>query len=229
MDKFRKIVWILAELTIVIVIAGVNRKAAPEFMKTDILGLLNVAECLGMFILAPWATLCAWRIFKIYNGPSDSLAAALFIIGAFMLGAGFGMHEPFNAMNARLKLPPELKSLVAYFDDDLGHWIFFIGFGILSMSMAAAETANTSAEPLPRPYFATGVALGIIVAVVIWVNMRNEKTVLDIAVLFAVVAAAEALRLARGAASLRRLPSMIAIHVGYGGGAVATVLYWALS
>ncbi len=228
MDKYKKIVWILAEFTLVIFIAGICRKAPPEFMKANLLGVMSVAISFNMLILAPWGTLCAWRIFKLYEGPSDGLASTLFIVGVFMLGAGFGMHEPFNAMHATLRLPPELRGLVAYYDDDLGHWLFFIGFGILSLAMAAAEMARPSDAPVPLPAYVTIVVLGIIVAVVIWFQMRNEKTVLDIAVLFATVAGAEALRLAHGAVTPRRLPSITSIHVGYGGGAVATVLCWVL-
>ena len=228
MERITKICWILAEMTLVIVLAGLNRKVLPLYTKAGILGLLNTSDCVVMLILAPWAISCGWRIFKIYNGPDDKLGSHLFILGIFSLGLGFGMHEPFNAMQ-RLKLDPALHSLVTYFDDDLGHWLFFIGFAFTSLSVVLAETANPYEKPLSKGPFSFGIFLGVIVAIVIWFQMRNEDTYVDIIVLVLTVMAAEMARQCRGGVTLRRLPVLLALHVGYGGGVLATILYWSFS
>ena len=228
MSRNKKITLILAELTLVIVLAGLNRKATPLFMKAHLLGMLNVSECFGMLVLAPWATMCAWRIFKLYEGPSGRLGSAAFVIGVFFLGLGFGMHEPFNAMDSHLRMPNDIHAITIYFDDDLGHWLFFIGFAMVSLSVALAEIATPDTNSMSNAVFVVGVSLGVIVAVVIWFNMRNEKTVIDIAVLFATVAVAETARRLWGKVPMRRLPSMLAVHVGYGGGALATIIYWGI-
>ena len=97
------------------------------------------------------------------------------------------------------------------------------------MSVVLAETANPYESPLPKGPFSFGVFLGVIVAIVIWFQMRNEETFVDIIVLVLTVMAAEMARQFRGGVTLRRLPVSLALQVGYGGGVLATILYWSFS
>ncbi len=150
--------------------------------------------------------------------------------GVYLLGLGFGMHDPFNAihMQGGRGLSPELLRSVAYFDDVLGHGFFLAGFMLVSLAVAAAEAATPWRSPVPWPWMSLLGVLGGLAGAVVWHNMVNERTAGDLAALLVTAGVAAAIQAGCRVGSLRRVPVLAMLYLAYGGGAAATIVTWCL-
>jgi hypothetical protein len=121
-----------------------------------------------------------------------------------------------------------MKSSI-FFDDLLGHWIFFAGFMLISIAGTYAEIKKPYEEKLPMRFILPAFAVGLATAVVIFMNMAWEKTATDIATLALTVAIVSVIHFINSSISLMRLPATLALYTAYGGGTAATVLYWLIN
>lgn len=213
----------------VIVLSGVNRLWKTAALKQPLWDILRVCDVNVMFIFAPLSLLVTWLIFREYKGDSFTGATLLFLAGVYLGGAGFGMHEPANiAVSVYSKILPEaVKASMIFFDDKLGHWIFFASFSSITISVIWSENRNPLSNVLKFKYLLNFLVMGLICAAVVYFNMVREKTTLDIAVLIFTAFLAVFIQFiySRRIASL---PLTLAVYTAYFLGSAATLLHWAL-
>ncbi len=227
-NKNISVFFLLLILAILSVAGGINRKMPFGILRYDFIDIMKVTDLFGMLFLAPSTLICLFCIFHIYDGMKSKLLSILFILGAFFLGAGFGMHDPFNIFQRRYsgQLPLDIIRSMEFLDDGLGHWLFFAGFALVSLSVCFAELRNQAEENMPA-FFVICISLaGLAVAVAICLNMIHEETLQDILVLFSVTAAVFSYHLKKRLLPLKRLPAVMMVYSSYGGGALLTVSYW---
>jgi hypothetical protein len=228
LQKIKKAVTFLCCLGGVAVLAGINRLAHGHFFRDPQWNILRMCDILVAFVFAPLGVIFLWLLFRVYEGHKSIAGAIVFIVGAYFLGVGFGMHEPFNIFISTYRnhmTEPMMKSAV-FFDDQLGHWVFFAGFMLISIAGTYAEILKPYEEKLPLKFILPALAVGVATAVVIFFNMAWEKTSVDIAILALTVAIVSVIHFIHSSKSLMKLPATLALYVAYGGGTVATVLYW---
>lgn len=228
LQKIKKAVTLLCCLGGVAVLAGINRLSHAPFFRAHLWDILRMCDILVAFVLAPIGAIFLWLLFRVYDGHKSIAGTIIFIIGVYFLGAGFGMHEPFNIFISTYKTQMTgamLKSSV-FFDDQLGHWVFFAGFMLISIAGAYAEILKPYEEKLPLKFILPAFGVGLATAIVIFLNMAWEKTAADIATLALTVAVVSVIHFIYSSKSLMRLPATLALYTAYGGGTAITVLYW---
>ena len=226
--RLRRILLCLAGISAVCLLVGLNRKFPPAFLRTPLFDVMQVTDVLFMLLFTPVSLFLGWLMLKAYGGTGRMLNVLLFLAGVYLLGLGFGMHDPFNALHMYRggDLSPAMLRSVAYFDDVLGHRLFFAGFMLASLSVVAAEAVRPFRVPIPWPWMSLPVAMGVVSGVVVWHNMVNEKTGGDLVALLATVAATAAVQAACRTGSPRHAPVSAVLYLAYGGGALATLLAW---
>ncbi|OGV51331.1 MAG: hypothetical protein A2017_20150 [Lentisphaerae bacterium GWF2_44_16] len=216
-------------LCFVIVLAGVNRLWKTVPLKQPVWDILRLCDVNVMFIFAPLSLLMVWLIFREYKGDSFTGGTLLFLAGVYLGGAGFGMHEPANiAVSVYSKaLPGAVKASLFFFDDKLGHWIFFASFSAITIAVIWAENRNPLNNALKFKYLLSFLVMGLICAAVIYFNMVREKTTLDIAVLIFIAFLSIFIQFIYGR-RIAALPLTLAVYTAYLLGSAATLLHWAL-
>jgi len=229
-ERLRRTLRVLGLLCAVTVLAGINRKLNIPLLRAPLTDALRLCDYLVMICFAPLVLVLLWNLIKINGGTSYAPVVILFLGGVYLIGMGFGMHEPMNALQATPGYcPPEpFRQSIIFFDDKLGHWVFFIGFALVSITVALAELRNPYLEPVSLPAAAGAGMIGFVSAIVIYFNMVREQTGVDIAVILATLAAIAAVHLCHSRTSLRRLPVVLTCYIAYGLGSAATFLHWLL-
>ena len=135
---------LLAAQSIVIVLLSINRLsslttgylASNEFLRwVDFNNMLPLPIA---SLTAFWFT----RHWLEYDGPQRNrtphvLMTLLFVLGAYVTGAGYGNHEVTNYLHARVCLANTdvLCQIIVFNDDEFSHWVFFAGFVMTSLAM----------------------------------------------------------------------------------------------
>ncbi len=229
-DPRRTVSAMISLLCLLCIAAGINRKFPFGILKATAIDLMKVTDLLPMLFFVPLSLICLVLIINAYQGFQRPWILITFVIGTFALGCGFGMHDPFNAILMRVpeNVPQSLRASMIFFDDKFGHWLFFAGFILVSLSVSCSELANPAERDF-HPFFLLFLySISALVALAIWKNMIHEETSTDIAVLFATCAILIALQAISGNFRLRRMPVLSATYLAYGGGAILSVLTWIL-
>lgn len=227
--RLNRTLALISALAALMLAAWVNRKLETGFLEIRRLDALRLRDLLTLFVLAPLGILLMWELFKVSAPKAGRKLAWLFITAVFLLGMGFGMHEPTNAIRvAGLPAPEALRDSLRFFDDDLGHWIFFAGFALCVLTFAAAETESPFERPLPAWAVSMSILSGLAVAASIYGNMAWEDTAPDLAVMLACLAAVFVCHARHGFVSLKRLPMTLSMYVSLGLGNAATLVHWSI-
>ncbi|MFA6567722.1 MAG: hypothetical protein WCS96_05875 [Victivallales bacterium] len=225
-NRIRKTILLIGLIALVIVLSTLSRKLGLGFLRMKALDALRVCDLLTLFVFAPSVIMLGWTLFKTTCVRRSVMLEGAVIIGIFLLGMGFGMHEPANVLNGGAGIPKALKESLDFFDNCLGHWIFFAGFMVVTISLSAAETRDPHGCPVPKWILAVAIVSGLAMAASIYGNMVNEKTGVDIAVLVASFLAMLAFHMMNGKASLSRIPITLMLYIAFGLGALSTLLKW---
>lgn len=217
----------LAGIVGVLCLAAVNRKLAWGVLSASALGMLQWRDVLVMFLFTPVVLLQCLDLFRLLGGFRSPVLTALFVLGGYFLGAGFGMHEPFNRICQTLagRMPPELLGPVLYFDDGLGHWVFFAGFGCVVLAGVGAELM--ARVPASRAASGCAAVSGVLLAMIVFLNMWREPTTLDLVVMASVCAGTVVFH-AKLAPWTYPPPLTATVYLGFGGGTLATLAAWCL-
>ena len=213
----------------VIVLSTLSRKLGLGFLKMKALDALRVCDLLTLFVFTPFIVILGWTLFKTTQIRRSVMLESAVILGIFLFGMGFGMHEPANVLRAgSAHAERALRESLLFFDDYLGHWIFFAGFMLLTVSLSVAETRDPQDRPIPKWGLAITIMLGLAVAVSIYGNMIHEKTGVDIAVLAVCLIAMFIFHMINGKAPLLRIPITLQLYIAFGPGVLATLLTWGI-
>ena len=152
-----------------------------------------------------------------------NMLTLLFILGVYLLGAGYGNHEVTNYLHARFCPGPATDTLcriIIYNDDTFSHWVFFAGFILPNVALMLTQVLY----PYPGPLTPRDQGLlafnGLFVAASIFANLAFEQIGLDLYVV--ALLAALALALMR---RYSKQPLLFFYAVAYSLGLVATFIY----
>lgn len=227
--RTRRITSLAIALGVLLIVSLLNRKMNLPILRMQCVDILRGRDIMTMFVLAPIGILLLWEIFEACAGASRRVLSLLMITGFFFLGLAFGIHEPANALGVAgaRKLYPAFAESVTFFDDYLGHWIFFAGMAICVTAICAAEAENPFEKPLSKLNLTLVAIGGIAGAISLYGNSVNDAgTWRDMAVVALCFAIAIWLHWNAGFVSLRRLPFLFGAYILLGGGAIAVYSVW---
>ena len=190
----RRIHSLLAVQSIVATLVSINR------LGTWTLGYVLPNEFLrwvdfNNMLVLPLVGLVAFYLLKKtieYDSPAreghSHLALNLgFIVGVYLLAAGYGDHEVTNYLHARFCLSDstsDLCRIVIFNDDEFSHWIFFTGFVMVNAALLFLQNLFPHKEQLAGKDVALLVANSIFLAAGILANLGFEEIGLDLYVIF---------------------------------------------
>ena len=164
-------------------------------------------------------------------GPSRSdrgqlWANVAFVVGVYLLGAGYGDHEVTNYLHSRFCGRGDASPLcriVAFNDDEFSHWVFFAGFVLVNAALMLLQALFPRREATSGRGTALIALNAVLIGAGIFANLAFERIGLDlwIVALLALVAFVLLRRLGRQ-------PLLVYYATAYGIGLVATGLYKAL-
>jgi len=134
----KRIHLLLAVQSVVAVLVSINRLGTWTLGYTLPNEFLRWVDFNNMLVL-PLISLVAFYLLKKtieYDSPAREGRAHIawnlvFIIGLYLLGAGYGDHEVTNYLHHRFCLDEttsDLCRIIIFNDDEFSHWVFFTGF-----------------------------------------------------------------------------------------------------
>lgn len=226
----RRIHLLLAVQSLVVVAVSINRRgtwtlghvAANEFLRwVDLHNMLTL----------PLVSIVAFYLLKKEveaAGPRHSSRGQLwanvaFVVGVYLLGAGYGDHEVTNYLHSRFcghgDTSPFCR-IVTFNDDELSHWVFFAGFVLVNASLMALQALFPRRAAAGKSDLVLLVANGVMIGAGVFANLAFERIGLDLYVVALLALVAFVL--------LRRLgkqPLLVYYATAYGLGLVGTALY----
>ncbi len=182
--------WLLTVQSVVIILLSFNRLssltiayvAANEFLRwMDFHNMLTI----------PLISLIAFVLLKFhleYDNPQRNFRARqlltlIFIVGVYILGAGYGDHEITNYLHVRFCMADTTNSLcriVIFNDDEFAHWIWFAGFVIINAALMGVQALFPTRSPVTvRDGWLIGVN-ALFIALGIIANLAFEEIGLDL-------------------------------------------------
>ncbi len=235
-DVLRRLAILFAVFAAVCLMAGASRMHPGTWELRPFGDVLRIREALSMFVFAPAIGVLFWLICRtLGRGRTRAAVDALMILAVYFIACGMGLHDPTNRMEYVYghtgALSPEVRRSLAYFDDQLGHWVFWAGFVLGTWVLGVQQALAPLRERMSWPWRAL---FGCVAAALLWVMLANlwdeyPKTRADLCVIAAaaLVPLAAHLALCRRA-GLLRLPVLLVIYVAYFGGVAGTLLCWVL-
>lgn len=227
-NRLRKTILLMGLFAAVIVLSTLSRKLELGVLRMKALDALRVCDLLTLFVFAPSIIMIGWTLFKTTCVRRNVMLEGAVILGIFLLGMGFGMHEPANVLNGGAHTPKALRESLNFFDNLLGHWIFFAGFTLVTVSLSIAETRDPQETPVPVWARFYAVISGLAVAIAIYGNMVNEKTSVDLAVLAVCILLMFIFHMLNGKAPFSRIPITLLLYIAFGFGILSTLLKWGI-
>jgi hypothetical protein len=150
----------------------------------------------------------------------------LFVLGVYLLGAGYGNHEITNYLHARfcetptgVDRPADLCRIVVFNDDEFSHWVFFAGFTLTNVAMMLIQGDHPYGGTRSRLDHPLVVANAMVLSAGVFANLAFEEIGLDLYVVAAVAIAALAVMQRRG-----REPLILYFVVAYWLALIATLI-----
>ena len=151
------------------------------------------------------------------------LANLLFVIGVYLLGAGYGAHEVTNYLHGRFCLRGDefpMCGILVFNDDAFSHWVFFAGFVLMNGALMILQAVLPYRGRLSARDAGLLVFNGLFIALGVFANLAFETIGLDLYVVALLALLAVALL-----ASMRAQPLLIYFAVAFGLGLIATFVY----
>ena len=215
-------------LALVALAAGASRMWPPAFLLRHCGDVLRWREALSMLVFAPALVLLLWQLYRVAADGETGAWALTFIAGAYFLGAGMGMHDTCNLLgDVYVSGPAPIRASLSFFDDRLGHWVFFAGFVLTSVAAGVQQVRHPLAGAMTRGQAGLYFLVCVPLLFVMLTNLMFEKTGVDLGVIAAAILAIAVCHLRRGG-SLFRLPILCILYPAYGGAVAGTLFYWAV-
>jgi len=156
------------------------------------------------------------------------LLIVLFISGVYLFGAGSGDHEVTNYLNARFceegSTESTLCNIVGFNDDEFSHYVYYLGFILLNVSLIFMEYSMPRRQQASRKDLFFILLNSLLIGLGIFANLAFEEIGLDLIFFGSVLLLALAL-LWFGKRSIYELPIIFYFAASYGLGVIGTVLY----
>jgi hypothetical protein len=221
---------LLAVQSIVVILVSINRLSslAEGYVLPN--QFLRWVDLNNMLVL-PLISLVAFYLLKKhmeYDSPAREgswhrVLGVVFIVGAYLLGAGYGDHEVANYMHARFCPTGDTSDLcriVVFNDDEFSHWVFFAGFVMVNAAMLLLQAIFPHKAQLTRGDVALLALNGLFIGLGIFANLAFEEIGLDLYIVALLAVLAVGLLRRRGAQ-----PLPIYYGIAYCFGLAATGVY----
>ncbi|MBP5227989.1 MAG: hypothetical protein J6336_11465 [Kiritimatiellae bacterium] len=225
------IVWLVA-LAGVALVAGYSRMHPTGWQMGTFGDILRYREAMSMFLFAPAISLCFWQLVRaLGRGRPSPLCMALAVLSIYFIACGMGMHDPMNRIQGAYAAPDAmsatLRTTIVYFDDRLGHWVFWWGYALGTWVLGIQQVLSPLDRPI-RP--AARWILAAVTLATLWVMLTNlwdeyPQTLADLCVIAAAVLVPTVAWLTRRV-SLFRLPVLLVIIPAFWGSIIGTLLCW---
>lgn len=216
----------------VALVAGASRMSHSGWQMAIAGDVMRWREAMSMLLFAPLLAVCFWLIVKaVGRGRVNPACAALMALSIYLVGCGMGMHDPTNLVQAVYREPQltgALRRTMVFFDDQLGHWVFWSGFVLGSWTIGLQQVLAPLDNKVPWRFAA---ALLAVCAALLWVMLTNlwdeyPKTVEDLWVIGAAAALPTVALVFRAKAGLRRMPLLMVVLPAYWGSIIGTLICW---
>lgn len=232
----RRLGWVhslLAIQSVVIVCLSINRLSSFTLGYVAANEFLRWVDLNNMLVL-PLISLSAFYLLKKwleYDSPGREAfwhraLGFTFVIGVYLLGAGYGDHEVTNYLHSRFCAQDQhndLCRIVIFNDDEFSHWVFFAGFVLMNAVLMLLQVVFPWRAKLTRYDIVLLVINGLFIALGVFANLAFEVIELDLYIVAVLALLAVALLWRYG-----KQPLLIYYSTAYVVGLVATGLYKAL-
>jgi hypothetical protein len=221
---------LLTVQSVIIILLSINRLstltagyvAANEFMRW--------VDFNNMLVL-PLISVVAFYLLKKqieYDSPAREKGRHLalnltFLIGVYLLAAGYGDHEITNYLHIRFCLDDQTSDLcriIIFNDDEFSHWVFFIGFIMINAGLMLLQVLFPQRTALGSRDITLLIVNGLFISLGIFANLAFEVIGLDLYIVALLTILAFGLLWRYGAQ-----PLLIYYSMANGLALVATALY----
>jgi hypothetical protein len=221
---------LLVVQSVVIVLLSINRLSTLTLGYVSSNEFLRWVDFNNMLIL-PLLSLIAFYLLKKhleYNSPAREgrwhrTLSLLFVIGVYLLGAGYGTHEVTNYLHARFCPAGDTSALchiIIVNDDEFSHLVFFTGFVLINATLLFLQVLFPRRASLGVGDGALLVFNGFFIGAGIFANLAFETIGLDLYVVGLLAVLALILLWRYGTQ-----PLLIYYSTAYSVGLIATALY----
>lgn len=109
-----------------------------------------------------------------------------FIIGIYLLAAGYGNHEVTNYLHQRFCLEDsssDLCRIIIFNDDEFSHWVFFAGFILMNAALLFLQNLFPYREEISKTDIALLIVNSLFLGAGIFANLGFEEIGLDLYVI----------------------------------------------
>lgn len=225
--RTRRLACLLLALGAAMILAGWSRVWPPAAVLRPCADVMRWRELLSMVVFAPLLSVLLWLVFAVVSENQLEPLAGGFVAGVYLLGCGMGMHDPCNLLRAAYPgLPGPLGASLRFFDDDLGHWLFWLGFLTCSIVAGVQQLRHPLAIPMSQRARAFFLLLGLPIAFVMLTNLVWEDTRRDLAVIAATALVTGTMHAVRRV-PLSRTPLLWVLYPPYAAAVIGSLVYWA--
>ncbi|MFI7550707.1 hypothetical protein ACIBQ2_13240 [Micromonospora sediminimaris] len=225
--QIRRVHALLSLQSLVVVLLSINRLGEMTTGYVAPNQFLRWVDLLNMLILPVISVLVAMGLRAVTRGSAlprigDRVLSVVFVLGVYLLGAGYGSHEVTNYLHGRFCASgvDQLCAIIAYHDDEFSHWVFFSGFILINLAVLFLVPLHPATRPAVGWHVPALLGNGIVFGLAIFANLSFEPIGLDLYVVAAVAVAALVLWWRR-----RREPLLIYYAVVYWFGLLSTAVY----
>ncbi|MBO4287602.1 MAG: hypothetical protein J5985_05495 [Kiritimatiellae bacterium] len=232
-ETVRELLLLLAGLAVVALAAGASRRFWKGWQMAPFADILRWREAFSMFLFAPALAVLFWFIVRCTGrGRMHPAIKVVSLLAVYFLACGMGMHDPANRMCGSYPagaMQPAVRQSLVYFDDVLGHQVFWTGFVLATWALGVQQVLTPLDGRLPR--FA-GISLGAVDLALLFVFFTNlafefPNTKQDCRVILAAAALPTAVWLFRmRGRGLLRMPMLLVILPVCWGSVALTWGYW---
>lgn len=231
---------VLKQLTILMVVfagvcllAGANRMVPMMWQLRPFGDVLRIREALSMFVFTPIIGVMLWLLTRcIGRGRTHVAVQVLMVLAVYFIACGMGMHDPADRMRTvypKSMLMPEVWRTLVYLDDQLGHWVFFVGFVLGTWVLGIQQILEPLKDKMTCCWRIGYLCIGMGLLWVMLTNLWDEypQTLVDLCIiaLAAVVPFLMHVMLKRKV-GLTRLPLLMIIYPVYFGSIAGTLIRW---
>ncbi len=234
-EVLRRLSAVLAVFAVVCLMAGASRMVPTAWQLQPFGDVLRVREALSMFVFAPAIGVLYWLIVRcVGKGSTPVVVQVLMVLTIYFIACGMGMHDSFNRMRAvypKHMLPPDVWRTMVYFDDQLGHWVFFGGFMLGTWVVGIQQVLTPLEKNMGWRWACWFVLICIALLWVMLTNLWDEypNTLADICVIVLAAFVPLIVHLAfHRRVGLLRLPLLLVIYPAYFGSVAGTFIRWRL-
>src|SRR3990172_11084208 len=187
----KKLLWILAGLSAVILLLSLNRLTSftsgylqpHDFLRwLDFNAMLPIplASVILYYLLLKEVVKESYFVkSKVYT-----LLFLFFIAGVYFFGASSGTHEVTTYLNTRFcdagKVDTQICNIISYNDDEFSHIVYYLGFVLMNIVLMVTEYNIGQEKGMTKKAKGIVAANAIFIGLGIFANLAFEEIGLDL-------------------------------------------------